>query len=671
VGAIREDVRDLAQSVREQLKDMVTEFKKAGQDSGAAIGDGIAAGSGGAGGGIGQSIEETINSELKNINVDDFVIDDSIFKTANEGRAELRGVGKELRSIEEIAAILDRAPGWSDFGDQLRDAAGNIEGHVGGARDKFSSIMKQMNEIMRTQNKTIKEAIEQLGSTIASSLSGVAEQAGTGVSQGTNKATGEVAESARALAEKWGINLTGALDRTGIAAGDTAAGVGDYVSGGLESASPGVNQTANDLGTEMGESLTTGMETGAAGAVPSATEAGNSVGGAFNSGVASNIPSAQQLGSQISNAVLESLRASAIADTEAVRMIGEAFGNAFGTGVAGGTPEATQSGVALTDATEVGMNAGLPSAENTAGNVGEAIGGEVATGLETACKPVNTAARDISTECAGGGIEAGEKTAVNAAENTGEAIGEGVADGMNAAGTDVEKQGKELGLDSVKAVQSAITNNQALMKTSVTTMVNNSAIDPTSQAKPMGTEFINGMIDGLNNQSGVLYTTIQEIVRQGIDKAKEEAGIVSPSKEMRTVGDFMGQGLALGVEQQRDPVVDTMRSVVEEMIKAANVGEVEVGTLTMAQIGDNLKMNARELDNMLQRSTDRRLRTLDAYTSNRTGKALAESRAASDRPPIQVGDIVLKEGDPGYSEGRGFINAISKNHPAYYGTKRR
>ena len=79
-----------------------------------------------------------------------------------------------------------------------------------------------------------------------------------------------------------------------------------------------------------------------------------------------------------------------------------------------------------------------------------------------------------------------------------------------------------------------------------------------SAGRSLGQNFIQGWIDGLNSRAGDLYNTIQRIVNEAINIAKQAAGIASRSQVMFDFGNRMTQGLIDGLQAQQNDVIGAL-----------------------------------------------------------------------------------------------------------------
>lgn len=73
-----------------------------------------------------------------------------------------------------------------------------------------------------------------------------------------------------------------------------------------------------------------------------------------------------------------------------------------------------------------------------------------------------------------------------------------------------------------------------------------------------GKDFIQGFIDGVGSMGGAIAEAATDIANDALGAIKEALGIASPSKEMRKIGRFTGEGFALGLADMKGDVIARM-----------------------------------------------------------------------------------------------------------------
>lgn len=168
-----------------------------------------------------------------------------------------------------------------------------------------------------------------------------------------------------------------------------------------------------------------------------------------------------------------------------------------------------------------------------------------------------------------------------------------------------------------------------------------------SQARQMAGEFISvgrdmilGLVRGIRNNAGAVWEALGGVVKSGIAKAKSLLGIQSPSRVFMEIGDYIGQGLAVGMEGTRGRVAAAAKSMTEAARKAAQ----ETATL--------LRRLYPELEQAEKYAADRKLISesgLSQGDKDRAALRLAAERDGFDRTArveikaLEQGPIVNSE----------------------------
>ena len=97
----------------------------------------------------------------------------------------------------------------------------------------------------------------------------------------------------------------------------------------------------------------------------------------------------------------------------------------------------------------------------------------------------------------------------------------------------------------------------------------------------IGEQMIKGMITGLHRYEDGLYFKIQQIVEKAIATAREAAGVASPSRKMKEIFQYMGDGAILGLKNREEAVADEMEHLMSRALGAASgtVGLPEIGPI--------------------------------------------------------------------------------------------
>jgi hypothetical protein len=126
-----------------------------------------------------------------------------------------------------------------------------------------------------------------------------------------------------------------------------------------------------------------------------------------------------------------------------------------------------------------------------------------------------------------------------------------------------------------------ITAEKGNIKTAISDTVSGAAnaVDSYTPGKSIGGPMGDGMIVALRQKKSALAAAAREMVRAAILAAKDEADIHSPSKVTRQLGQFFGDGFALGID---DRVTGASRA-------AQRMAESAIGTIDA--IGNNMNLS--------------------------------------------------------------------------------
>ena len=85
----------------------------------------------------------------------------------------------------------------------------------------------------------------------------------------------------------------------------------------------------------------------------------------------------------------------------------------------------------------------------------------------------------------------------------------------------------------------------------------------------LGRDIALGMARGIRANAGAVWEALKGVVTGGIAKAKNLLGIHSPSLVFQEIGDYIGQGLAIGIEAGKGRVAEATRKLTEAARRAA------------------------------------------------------------------------------------------------------
>lgn len=93
----------------------------------------------------------------------------------------------------------------------------------------------------------------------------------------------------------------------------------------------------------------------------------------------------------------------------------------------------------------------------------------------------------------------------------------------------------------------------------------------------VGGDVVKGIIKGIEGDSWILNQTMQKLIDDAVEAAEKAGKIQSPSKRFRDeVGKYIGQGVAVGVEQSTPDVVSAIERQIDSAAGAYSVGKVNI-----------------------------------------------------------------------------------------------
>ena len=99
-----------------------------------------------------------------------------------------------------------------------------------------------------------------------------------------------------------------------------------------------------------------------------------------------------------------------------------------------------------------------------------------------------------------------------------------------------------------------------------------------------GKDLVAGIARGVTSAAGEVWSAIKRVCSGAVDKIKSFFGIASPSKLMRKMFGFVGEGMALGLSDQASNVIRTMGGIASGIEDAATVS---IGTPVVAGAGQS------------------------------------------------------------------------------------
>ena len=112
-------------------------------------------------------------------------------------------------------------------------------------------------------------------------------------------------------------------------------------------------------------------------------------------------------------------------------------------------------------------------------------------------------------------------------------------------------------------------------------------VDPELDFSIVGTGITDGIVLGLVNGQGEVWTTVENIVKTAIAKAKAAADENSPSKEFAWIGKFMSLGMAQGLNDYADDPINASEKMVNNVLSSAFGSMANLSALLAEDIDTN------------------------------------------------------------------------------------
>jgi hemerythrin superfamily protein len=139
-------------------------------------------------------------------------------------------------------------------------------------------------------------------------------------------------------------------------------------------------------------------------------------------------------------------------------------------------------------------------------------------------------------------------------------------------GLDEAKIGNEKATTAIRNKMTAVANDAIIGLEGTKDAKNDNTT--AGKAKGIATNVLTGFLNGLQNTSllGQIYTAAYNVGAKSIQGLKDGSGVKSPSKYGKETGNYIGQGLIIGIEEYSSRVYDT----------SSNVGKLAVNGLNEA-----------------------------------------------------------------------------------------
>lgn len=104
------------------------------------------------------------------------------------------------------------------------------------------------------------------------------------------------------------------------------------------------------------------------------------------------------------------------------------------------------------------------------------------------------------------------------------------------------------------------------------TEIQNVFSDAKSIFSGIGGQIVQGLIDGITSWIGSAMETARNLIRSVKGAANTEAGIRSPSRVFRQIGQYLDEGLMLGIDDEAEGPISAMTKLMQNIIAAGDNG---------------------------------------------------------------------------------------------------
>ena len=142
--------------------------------------------------------------------------------------------------------------------------------------------------------------------------------------------------------------------------------------------------------------------------------------------------------------------------------------------------------------------------------------------------------------------------------------------------TDKEIEFRKVGNDQVQYYENGIAQGKPMATKKAEEVVKSvlGEFDVKAEAEGAGKDTITGFTRGEGNMSlqNVAFRTARNFASNILSTMKSKLGIASPSKETKQMGEYLLQGLGLGIEKEENDVLKQAREFGEDVISSLNAG---------------------------------------------------------------------------------------------------
>lgn len=279
---------------------------------------------------------------------------------------------------------------------------------------------------------------------------------------------------------------------------------------------------------------------------------GGNLASTITNSVNSHLTDLQNIGISVMTAIASGITQNTALVTAAIQNVVVVISSALTSGV----PQITSIGMSLGEAILLGISTGLSSstiatdfiftltaaltsAEPTLVNSGMLLANAVATGMTNSLAVLTAAGVQLAA-----------------------AVQRGGASRYN----DMVQLGGRFVLGICNGIHNAQSSASVALSTAISAALSGKATTAYDGGYSIGSNLIQGMKSALSDGSGSLSTYVSSVVQSALAAAKKAAGIKSPSKRMYEIGEYMVEGLILGLDSMNDKLDSTSSSLAKSTL---------------------------------------------------------------------------------------------------------
>lgn len=234
-------------------------------------------------------------------------------------------------------------------------------------------------------------------------------------------------------------------------------------------------------------------------------------------------------------------------------------------------------------------------------DIGLNVGSGLKGGIESSTGDVTGAAEQMANDTVDAakgalGVESPSTVFAEIGSNLDAGLAEGieknastVTGAIQALTSNLKVTMKESGFDAAEHFASGLKEIQAKTEAELQGLkstLNMGTMGMYDQMFGIGSNVVMGMIQGIYSQSGYLYDAVYSVTSNAISAARSAAAVASPSKKTREIFEYVGEGMAVGIESKRERVATATQGVVDRALSVDTTGVEKAARMLKIQAPD-------------------------------------------------------------------------------------